>query len=158
MTHSHKDNELSSLPNEHTERSWLISGAIVCVLFGAFLSWSLHALWQMQDTPATSSVKERMMHKKTRTMEDILDGLVRGDLSRVEDAARQMWKLGDRLNWYLSSSLYKDNDEIFRDSTAALIEAAQRSDHDAAKEAALLIERSCIECHALINRESGTRL
>ncbi len=42
-----------------------------------------------------------------------------------------------------------------RDSTADLIEAASERDHHAAKEAALRLERSCIECHALINRNNN---
>lgn len=101
----------------------------------------------------TSTFNEQMMHRKTRTMEQILDGLVRGDLRRVQDSAEHMWKIGHRLNWYLSSPLYENNDEIFRDSTSALIEAARQRDHAAAKESALRLERSCIECHVLINRE-----
>ena len=138
-----------------TDRFWLITGALVCVLFGAFMAWGIRALWQLEDTRGTNTLKEQMMHRKTRTMEHILDGLVRGDLRRVEDSAEHMWTIGHRLNWYLSSPLYENNDEIFRDSTADLIEAAQQRDHDAAKESALRLERSCIECHALINRENN---
>ena len=45
------------------------------------------------------------------------------------------------------------NDKRFRESTLDLIEAAQNRDHDAAKESARRLERSCIECHALINSQ-----
>ncbi|MCG8653598.1 MAG: hypothetical protein MI861_27420 [Pirellulales bacterium] len=129
-----------------------MTGAVVCVLLGALMAWGVHGLWQLGDTPVTSTFQEQMMHRKTRTMEQILDGLVRGKLHRVEESALQMKSIGVHLNWYSSSSLYENHDEIFRDSTTELIEAAQNRDHDAAKESALRLERSCIECHALINR------
>ncbi len=131
----------------------LIAGALICVLVGAFMAWGVHALWQLDDIPVTSTLQEQMMHRKTQTMGQILDGLVRGDLSRVEASAGRMWEIGHTLNWYLSIPLYEHNDEAFRDSTSALFDAAQRRDHDAAKESALRLERSCIECHALINRK-----
>ncbi len=148
------DQDNGLLPAILVDRVWLATGVLVCVLFGTLMGWGIHALWQLDDTPATNTFKEQMMHRKTRTMEQILDGLVRGNLRRVENSAEHMWKIGNELNWYLSSSLYQSNDEIFRDSTADLIKAAQQRDHDAAKEAALRLERSCIECHALINREN----
>jgi hypothetical protein len=38
----------------------------------------------------TNNYQEQLMHRKTRTMEQILDGLVRGNMRRVEDAAEHM--------------------------------------------------------------------
>ncbi len=101
----------------------------------------------------TSTFNEQMMHRKTRTMGQILDGLVRGDLRRVENSAEHMKSIGLHVNWYSSSEVYENNNEPFRQSTFDLIDAAQRRDLDAAKESALRLERSCIECHALINRK-----
>ena len=129
----------------------LIGGASFCVLLGAFVAWGVYALWQMEDIPVTSTFKEQMMHRKTRTMEQILDGLVRGNMRSVAKSALHMKSIGVHLDWYSSSELYESNDERFRQSTLDLIEAAQKRDHDAAKESALRLERSCIECHALIN-------
>ena len=117
------------------------------------LAWGVHALWQMEDIPATSTFKEQMMHRKTQAMEQILDGLVRGDLRRVEKSAEHMKSIGVHVNWYSSSEVYENNNDLFRQLTFDLIDAAQRRDHVAAKESALQLERSCIECHALINRE-----
>jgi len=133
------------------------AGALVCVLFGTLMGWSIHALWQMDETHVadTDSFKERMMHRKTRTMEEILDGLVRGNMRSVEKSAVKMESIGVHLNWYSSSELYENNDERFRQSTLALIEAVQQRDHDAAKESALILERTCIECHALINSQEN---
>ncbi len=69
----------------------------------------------------------------------------------VEKSAEHMKSIGVHLDWYSSSELYESNDERFRQSTLELIEAAKNRDHEAAKESALRLERSCIECHALIN-------
>jgi hypothetical protein len=141
---------------QHTERSWLIGGALICLLLGAVIGWSVHLTWQLGGIRVTNSFKSQMMHRKTRSMDNILDGLVLGDLNYVEKSAQQMWDIGHSLNWYMSSRLYENNDQIFRDSTAGLIEAARERNYDAAKESALLLERSCIECHALINREKSS--
>ena len=146
-------------PNQELPRMKLtkhlpvVAGAILCVSFGAFLAWGVHALWRMEDIPATSTFKEQMMHRKTQAMEQILDGLVRGDLRRVEKSAEHMKSIGVHVNWYSSSEVYENNNDLFRQLTFYLIDAAQRRDHVAAKESALQLERSCIECHALINRE-----
>jgi len=129
----------------------LIVGAVTCFFFGAAMALGVYMLWQLDDLQATSSLEEQMMHRKTRTMTQILDGLVRGDLRRVERSAEHMWRLGQRLDWYLSSSLYEKTNEMFRDSTRELIAVARQGDHVAAKESALRLERSCIECHAFIN-------
>ena len=129
----------------------VVAGALACVLFGVLLGWGIHALWQMDDPPVTSTLREQMMHRKTRTMEQILDGLVRGNMRNVEKSAVHMNSIGVHLDWYSASELYESNDERFRQSTLDLIEAARKRDHDAAKESALRLERSCIECHALIN-------
>ena len=131
----------------------LIASALACVLFGSFLALGVRALWQLDGIPATSTFKEQMMHRKSRAMAQISDGLVRGDLRRVEASAEHMWEIGQALNWYMSSDLYENHEEIFHDSTNELIEAARQGDHAAAKESALRLERSCIDCHVLINRD-----
>jgi predicted transposase YbfD/YdcC len=126
-------------------------GAVACVLFGMFLALGVRAFWGLDPTPGTTTVQEQMMHRKTRTMEQILDGLVRGDLSRVEESAELMWDIANKLDWYLTNPLYEQDSNVFRDSTTALIESARQRDYSAAKESALRLERSCIECHELIN-------
>ena len=148
------DDRNKSLPRTaFTKHVPLIGGSIFCVLLGAFLAWGVHAMWQMEDIPVTTTFNEQMMHRKTRTMEQILDGLIRGDLRRVENSAERMKSIGLHVNWYSSSEVYENNNELFRQLTFELVDAAQRRDHVAAKESALWLERSCIECHALINRK-----
>jgi cytochrome c556 len=148
----HQGNPLARLTQ--SESFPRLAGALVCVLIGAMLALGVRTLWTLEDIPATSSFKQQMMHQKTQTMVDITDGLVRGQLARVEESAQRMAKIGKTLNWYMSSELYENNDKVFRDATIELIAAAQQDDYEAAKESALRLERSCIECHALINFES----
>ncbi len=153
-TQNMDDQNKSLLRTMLTKHFPQIGGAVFCVLLGVLMTWGVHALWQMDDTPVTSTFNEQMMHRKTRTMEQILDGLVRGDMRRVENSAEHMKSIGVHVNWYSSSEIYENNNELFRQLTFELIDAAQRRDHVAAKESALRLERSCIECHALINFKS----
>jgi hypothetical protein len=84
-----------------------------------------------------------MMHRKSKAMADILDGLVRGNLRSVEESAEHMKSIGAHLNWYSSSKLYEKHDEGFRQSTLDLLEAAQKRDHDAAKSSRCGSCRNC---------------
>ncbi len=155
MQHPNSQNHPQSR-TRRTNRFQLLVGALVCLLSGGLMTMAVIALWKMDEIAITSTVQEQMMHRKTRTMEQILDGLVRGDLRRVQESAEHMQSIGQTINWYLSLPVYKRNDEIFRDSTLAVLEAARQGDHAAAKESALQLERSCIECHALINQAKST--
>ena len=86
-----------------------------------FTAWGVRALWQLDDTPVTSTFNEQMMHRKTRTMEQILDGLVRGDLRRVENSAEHMKSIGLHVNWYSSSEVHENNNELFRHNSVDLV-------------------------------------
>lgn len=141
-------------PGQAWPRRWpLVAGGAACALFGALMALAVISLWQIT-IPVTGTLKGEMMHRKTQAMSRITDALVRGDMRRVEAAAQHMWDIGESLNWYSSSELYEANDERFQAATASLFEAAQKSDRQQALEAALQLERSCIECHALINLQA----
>lgn len=93
------------------------------------------------------------MHRKTSAMQDILDGMIRGDLRRVETAADQMAAYGNTIEWYLAATEYQNHGESFRGAVDDLRTAARERDMDSAKEATLRLERSCIECHVLMNQQ-----
>jgi hypothetical protein len=98
------------------------------------------------------------MNRKSSAMQDILEGMIRGDLQRVNKAAKKLEDYGDTIEWYLSHSEYDKHGERFRSSVDALQEAAGQRDVESAKEAILELERSCIECHMVMNqRNTGTR-
>jgi len=136
---------------------------IVGVSFGtlAFLAmvWSGRWLWEIAGehdrNPPRGGVSEQLMNRKSRAMEDILAGMIRGDLRLVNAAAKKMEAYGDTMEWYLSHYEYDEHGEQFRSFVAALQEATERQDIESAKEAVLQLERSCIECHMVLNQQKA---
>jgi len=102
--------------------------------------------------PIGVGLKAQMMHRKTMAMQTILDGMIRGDLQRVEKAANQLVDYRDTIAQFISSAEYEKHGEDFRKSVDDVIDAAARKDLNSAKEATLRLERSCIECHLLMNQ------
>ena len=135
---------------------------ILGVSFGTiiFLAvvWSFQWLWQtageLDRSPPRGGVSEQLMHRKSSAMQDILDGMIRGDLKEVNAAAKRMENYGFTIEWYVSHSEYDRHGEDFRDSVNALQDATQRRDGESAKEAILALERSCIECHMVMNQRN----
>lgn len=95
------------------------------------------------------------MNRKSSAMQAILDGMIRGDLQRVNTAAKTMEDYGNTIEWYLSYPEYDKQAEGFRNSVEALQEAAAQGDGESAKEAVLELERSCMECHMAMNQQNG---
>ncbi|QDU29262.1 Cytochrome C' [Anatilimnocola aggregata] len=124
--------------------------AIVAILSSVFWLWRTVA--EIDRKPPQGGLKEQLMHRKTSAMQDILDGMIRGDLRRVETAADQMTAYGNTIKGYLSTAEYQKHGESFRGAVDDLRTAAREKDMDTAKEAALRLERSCLECHVLMNQ------
>ena len=120
------------------------------------IAWSVLWLWQtaaeIDRNPFRNDAQAQMMHRKTTAMQAISDGLIRGDLRRVESTAKQLSAYGDAINWYLSATAYEKNGEKFQQSVGDLITAAGKRDMNSAKEVVLRLERSCIECHIVMNQ------
>jgi hypothetical protein len=129
----------------------LIAGVSCALLAIALLAWFLRLLI-VRNPPGGVGLSGAMMHRKSTAMQDILDGMIRGDLSRVETAAGRMNEYGNTIEWYLSSAEYQKYGEGFRGAVDDLRVAARDRDVDSAKEATLRLERSCIECHVLMNQ------
>jgi len=129
----------------------LIAGVSCALLAIALLVWFLWLLI-VRNPPGGVGLDGAMMHRKSTAMQDILEGMIRGDLRRVETAASRMNEYGNTIEWYLSSAEYQKNGEGFRGAVEDLRVAARDRDVDAAKEATLRLERSCIECHVLMNQ------
>jgi len=153
---------------QNTSKGWTMRfptafQAIVGVSFGTMtflgIVWSVHWLWQTAGehdrNPPRGGVPEQLMNRKSSAMQDILDGMIRGDLKQVNAAAKRMEAYGDTIEWYLSHSEYDKHGERFRSSVDALQEATGRQDIESAKETVLELERSCIECHMVMNRQKA---
>lgn len=132
----------------------LVAGVSGALLASVAIVWSVLWLWQtaaeIDRNPPQGGFKEQMMHRKTSEMQDILDGMIRGDLRRVETAAGRMNVYGNTIDWYLSAGEYEKHGEEFHRSVDDLIDAARVRDMNSAKEATLRLERSCLECHVLM--------
>lgn len=139
------------------ERGLFVQGATIGLLFGAVAGWFLYSLWaasaEFDREPDRATLGNQMMRRKSRAMEDILDAMVHGDLRRVDREARKMEAYMDTLGRFLSSSEYVAQDQEYQTSVRDLRSAASTNDLHAAKEATLRLERTCIECHAIINQQ-----
>ena len=124
--------------------------AIVAIVSSVFWLWRTAV--EIDSKPPRSGLKDQLMHRKTSAMQDILDGMIRGDLGRVETAAVQLAAYGNTIEWYLASTEYQNHGESFRGAVGDLSAAARKRDMDSAKESTLRLERSCIECHILMNQ------
>ena len=80
--------------------------------------------------------------------------MIRNDLRRVETTAKQLSAYGNAIDWYLSATAYEKNGEKFQQSVDDLITAAGKRDVNSTKEAVLRLERSCIECHIVMNQRA----
>jgi hypothetical protein len=124
--------------------------ALVAIVWSAYWTWKTAV--EIDRQPPRSDFKEQLMHRKTSALQDILEGMIRGDMRLVETAADRMENYGSTIKWYLSAVEYREHGESFRDATDALRAAARAGDLDSAKEATLRLERSCLDCHIQINQ------
>ncbi len=133
----------------------VITGVSCTLLAIMATAWSVLWLWQtaaeIDRNPSGTGPQAQIMHRKAMAMQSISDGMIRGDLQLVETTAKQLSAYGDAINWYLSATAYEKNGEQFQQSVDDLIAAAGKKDVNSAKEAVLRLERSCIECHMLVN-------
>ena len=124
--------------------------ALSAVLAIVALVWVFQML--ISRVPIGAGLKAQMMHRKSMAMQTILDGMIWGDLQRVETAANQLVDYRDTIERFLSSAEHEKYGEDFRKSVDDVIDAAARKDLNSATEATLRLERSCIECHLLMNQ------
>ena len=136
----------------------VIAGASCALLAIVATAWSVLWLWQtaaeIDRNPSRNGPQAQIMHRKTTAMQAISDGMIRGDLRRVETTAKQLSAYGKAIQWYLSATAYEENGEKFQQSVDDLITAAGKGDVNSAKEAVLRLERSCIDCHIVVNQRA----
>ena len=88
-----------------------IVGVSCAVLAIVALAW-LFQLLIARVPPGGGGLKTQMMHRKSTAMQTILEGMIRGDLHRVETAANQLAAYGNTIEWYLSSAEYQKHGEV----------------------------------------------
>lgn len=95
---------------------------------------------------------QQMMARKSRTMEEIMDGMIREDFVRLQREAQSMKYYGTLINHFLAFPEYEKLSVEFDQSLDDLSDTAARKDASAAQEAVLRLQRSCIECHVILNQ------
>ena len=88
-----------------------IVGVSCAVLAIVALAW-LFQLLIARVPPGGGGLKTQMVHRKSTAMQTILEGMIRGDLPRVETAANQLAAYGNTIEWYLSSAEYQKHGEV----------------------------------------------
>ena len=133
----------------------LIAG-LLAAMFA--MVWIILWLWDFTgryDSDQTrGTLSRQMMDRKSKTMEDILDGMIREDYSRLDRGAQWMKAYSDAIEHFLSFPEYAKLSDEFNQSLDDLRETASKKDSNPAKEAVLRLERSCIECHILLNQRN----
>jgi hypothetical protein len=129
-----------------------IAIAAVAVVVWLFL-WLWNVVAEIDSNPPRGGLKVGMMHRKSIAMQDIMDGMIRDDWKRVEGAAARLATYGHTIQWYLAVPDYQVNGESFREATKDLRRFVQAQEVESAKEAALRLERSCLDCHIQLNAQ-----
>jgi len=123
------------------------------------VSWSVHWLWQtVAGNLPQGGLAQQMMHRKSRTMADILDGMIHEDFPQLYREAKRMASYNTTIERFLRFPEYERQSDEFKQSLEDLIVAAKGEDSDSSKEAVLRLERSCIECHVLLNQRNRSNI
>ncbi len=126
--------------------------AVLAIGVWAFM-WLWNLVVEIDSNPPRGGLKVGMMHRKSVAIQDIMDGMIRDDWDRVGSAAERMATYGHTIQWYLTVREYQANGDSFRDATNDLRRFVSEQDRESAKEAALRLERSCLECHIQMNQQ-----
>ena len=136
----------------------IIVGALIASLAIVAIVWAVSRLWQavaeMDRNPSRSGLVEQLMRRKSKAMKDILDGMIREDFNRLDRGAKWMKSYNAAIEHFLHFPEYERLSDEFSQSLDDLSEAAIRKESNLAKEAVLRLERSCIECHMLLNQRN----
>lgn len=130
----------------------LAAGGLLTVILAVWLlSWGWRRVVEFDSDPPRRGLKAQAMRRKADAMSDVRDAMYRGRLDRVEAGAARVKRFATGIEGFIRSDLYDQYGEDFHDAVDDLQAAAGRRDREAAKEAVLRLERSCIDCHLLIN-------
>jgi hypothetical protein len=145
---------------EKSQRRRVAAYVMAGVLVGALGSWGVQELLELageqDERLSRGSFQNQLMRRKADALHDLLDGLVDGKLDRVEDAAGRVKANAKGIESYLLTDIYVRHGDAFFEAVDDVQRAAGREDLETAKEAALRLERSCIECHMLLNEGPTT--
>lgn len=104
------------------------------------------AISAKQDEEATEL--SNFMRQKLSASNQILEGLVTDDLSKVDLGAEKLLKMSDAEHWRASNDMmYMNHSRQFRRSVETMRDKAKRKSIDGAALAWIDVTMSCIRCH-----------
>ncbi len=127
---------------------WLAILAVAGLGIGGILHVAHVALeWAEDHEPAATQMSDRMMEKKSRQLQRIIDGMVAHDYAKVADATEEIEKISESMEWFIADKEYEPDRTAFRESLHGLRTAAETNNTEAAIKSADALVDSCMRCH-----------
>ncbi len=127
---------------------WLGVFAVAGLLIAGFV-WAGAAVLRWAETHdiAEDPISDRMMEKKSRQLQRVLDGMIAHDYKTVADAAAEIETISESMQWFIADKEYDADRTAFQDSLQSLQAAAGSNNSEAAIKSADLLVDSCMRCH-----------
>lgn len=130
----------------------VLSGVVVAIMTFAFLQLAWNRAGEYDANPKRATMKNQLMRHKSDAMDDVLHAVIEGKLADVSAAAGRVKDCSSAIDRFLSTDVYEKYGTDFYAAIEDVRSAADSGDREAAKEAILRLERSCIECHFLLSQ------
>ncbi len=131
-----------------SRRQWFAVSAVAAVLIAGFAWAGAVALrWAEEHDMQEDPITDRMMDKKTRQLQRVLDGMITHDYKKVADAAEQIETISESMQWFIADAEYDADRTAFRDSLHSLQDAAGTNNSQAAIQSVDRLVDSCMRCH-----------
>ncbi len=129
-------------------RQWAVVSAVAGLVIAGFIGAAVYALkWAETHDMAEDPISDRMMDKKSRQLQRVLDGMIAHDYESVADAAGKIETISESMQWFIADKEYDADRTAFRDSLHALQEAAGSNNSQAAMKSVDRLVDSCMRCH-----------
>ncbi len=127
---------------------WFWVSVIAGVLIAGFVWAGVVALrWAETHDMAEDPISDRMMEKKSRQLQRVLDGMIAHDYKTVADAASKIETISESMQWFIADKEYDADRTAFRESLRSLQAAAGSNNSEAAIKSADQLVDSCMRCH-----------
>lgn len=137
-----------TLHGRPSRRQWVTISAVVAVVIGGFIWAAIAALrWAETHDMVEDPISDRMMDKKSRQLQRVLDGMIARDYKKVADAAGKIETISESMEWFIADKEYDGDRTALRDSLHALQDAAAANSSEAAILSADQLVDSCMRCH-----------
>ncbi len=124
--------------------------AVLAFSFGAFSLWLYEKAAAFDASGNQVTLKNKTMERKSNTLRDLTDAVLTGNLRDVNPTAERLKQYSLMIDGFLETDIYDRHGASYWKALEQLKAAAAADDWEAAKDATLAVERSCLECHQLL--------